>query len=418
MSGLGSRAFSRLRPGLGRNLDLLLAGQLVSVAGSRIFDIVLVWYALNLSESYTSVGLLVFLRYIPYALFGLVCGWLSDRLNRRRLIVATDLFRGVLLMGAAGVLAAGLSSLAVLAATAFLLTAARTLFQPALQGLIPQLARGDGLVRANALLHGATEMIGVIAPVLGGVMLAVLPVSAILVAVALCFGLGAVMAAMVRTPREPAPAPIRLADFVTEYRDLWQVLSGRRCDALAAILMNAVAILGVSGILSLLIPILIKDHLGAGPSTLGVLWGIMALGTMLGAMISVRFPADQRERGMVLAWLVYGLLIGALVLPTQLGWVLAIGFILGATGAIADVLFATIVQERMPCEHVSKTFASFSTLANCGEAISAPILGIVAASFGLSAGFALGALLPVVASLVYVVHLAQRRPHDNTERST
>lgn len=74
MSGMSWQSLSWFRPDLGRNLNLLLAGQLVSIAGSRIFDIVLVWYALDLAHSYMSVGLLVFLRYIPYALFGLFCG--------------------------------------------------------------------------------------------------------------------------------------------------------------------------------------------------------------------------------------------------------------------------------------------------------------------------------------------------------
>jgi MFS transporter, DHA3 family, macrolide efflux protein len=415
MTGMSWRRLAWARPDLGRDLNFLLGGQLVANAGSRVFDIVLIWYALDLAESYASVGLLLFLRYIPYALFGLVCGWLSDFLDRRKLIVAADLFRAALLVAGAIALATGYSPLVVLAVCAFLLTAARTLFQPAVQGLLPQLADGPRLVRANAVLHGTTEMIGVAAPVLGGLMLVVLPAPVMLAMISICLVVGAIMTAAIRVGPLPERRPIRLTDFLTEYQDLWRVLAGARRDVLVAIIIDVVAILGVAGILSLLIPILVKDHIGAGPAALGTLWSVMALGTVVGAAASVRLSIGQREHGMLISWLAYGLMIGALVLPTQFALVLGIGFVLGAVGAMADVLFAIIIQERMRGDQVSKTFAGFSTLANCGEAVSAPVLGLVTATFGLSAGFALGALLPVVAAVAGLVYLARRRPSEPTE---
>ncbi|MCC5977101.1 MAG: MFS transporter [Salinarimonas sp.] len=401
-------------PGLGRDLNLLLGGQFVGNAGSRIFDLVLIWFALELSDSYAAVGFLVFLRFAPYALFGLVCGWLSDRLDRRRLIVGAELFRAILLVAAAGLLLAGMAPLVVLGAVAFLLTAARTLFQPAVQGLLPQLAHGQALIRANAVLHGSIETVGVAAPVLGGLLLLVLPVPAILTLIAATFILSAGLSRAVHVPvtlapYAPATGRLQWRDLVDEYASLWRVLSGARRDVRAAIVVNVAGILGVAGVLSLLIPIFVKDHLAAGPDVLGLLWSIMALGTLAGAVFSVRIAPRWRERGMLLGWLVYGLLLGALAIPADLVVIFAIGFILAAAGAIADILFATLIQERMPGEHVSKTFAGFSTLANTGEAVSAPALGLVAGLYGIGAAFAAGAALPVIAALAGLLWLSGRR---------
>lgn len=404
--------------GLGRDLDLLLAGQFIGNAGSRVFDLVLIWYALELSDSYAAVGILVFLRFAPYALFGLVCGWLSDRLARRRLIVWAELFRAVLLSTAAGLLLAGYAPLVVLGTTAFLLTTARTLFQPAVQGLLPQLARGPMLVRANAALHGVVETVGVAAPVLGGLMLVALPVPVILLLIATTFLVCAVSTRLVQVPAEaePVAGALHLRDFTEAYRQLWRILAGSRRDVRAAIMVNVVGILGVAGVLSLLVPIFVRDHLAAGPEVLGFLWSLMALGTVAGAFLSVRIVPGRRERGMLCAWLAYGLLLAALVIPTQLVVIFAIGFILGVAGAIADILFATLVQERMPGAHVSKTFAGFSTLANTAEALSALALGWLAGIWGIGAAFAIGAALPVIAAIAGLIRLSGSRKGETEAR--
>jgi MFS family permease len=400
----------RLSPGfgLGRDLNFLLSGQLVATTGSRIFDIVLIWYALDQADDYATVGFLVFLRFVPYALFGMFCGWLSDRLNRRILVVLADLLRTLLFAVAGLVLMTDADPLVVLAITAFLMTTTRTLSQPAVQGMLPQLAGGGTLLRANAALHGGMEMVGVAAPVIGGALLAVLPASSVLFLVGICQFVAAALAAAIRLPRETRSAELRLAGFLAEYSELFHFLTRSRSEVLSAVIVNVVAIFGVAGILSLLIPILVKDHLNAGPAALGVLWGVVAIGTILGAAVSIRLTTERRERDMLLAWLGYGILIGALFLPSHFIAVLAIGFVLGAVGAVADVLFATLIQERMPKEHVSKTFAAFSTFANVGEALSAPALALMTTWFGIGAAFALGASFPIIAALGGFVVLRRR----------
>ncbi|MGY6645998.1 MAG: MFS transporter [Salinarimonas sp.] len=400
----------RLSPdlGLGRDLSFLLGGQLVATTGSRIFDIVLIWYALDQADDYATVGFLVFLRFVPYAIFGMFCGWLSDRLNRRTLVVLADLLRTLIFAAAGLALMTDADPLVILAVTAFLMTTTRTLSQPAVQGMLPQLAGGGALLRANATLHGGMEMVGVAAPVIGGFLLAVLPASSVLFIVGICQLFAAALAAAIRLPRETRPVELRLTGFLAEYSELFHVLIRSRSEVFSAIIVNVVGILGVAGILSLLIPILVKDHLNAGPAALGVLWGVVAIGTIFGAAVSIRLTTDRRERDMLLAWLGYGILIGIVVLPSQFIAVLVIGFVLGAVGAVADVLFATLIQERMPKEHVSKTFAAFSTFANVGEAISAPALALATTWFGIGAAFALGASFPIVAALGGFVVLRRR----------
>ena len=67
----------------------------------RGFDVALVWIAVTEVASPASVGLVLFFKFIPYPIFGLLGGWLDDLLPRHRIIVVSDLLRGVLLLIAA-----------------------------------------------------------------------------------------------------------------------------------------------------------------------------------------------------------------------------------------------------------------------------------------------------------------------------
>lgn len=163
-----------------------------------------------------------------------------------------------------------------------------------------------------------------------------------------------------------------------------------------------------------MIPALVQDWLRLGPEALGSLWSVMALGTVIGALISARIPQKLHEPGMLSAWLAYGVLTGCLAMADEgYGFVLTIAFAMGCTGALADVLFAIIVQCETPNTKVSKTFATFSTLANSGEALSAPILAMAIGLWGIGGAFIAGAVLPVCASIIGLALVDQaRQPAD------
>ena len=160
------------------NFTAIILAQMVAMAANGLFDIVLIWYALK-ESSYVAASTVIVLQFVPYTVFGLVCGWLSDGFNRKYLIVGADLFRALIFGLAMAAIWLRLPLLPVLAVSAFFMTVARTVFQPALQGIIPELGAERQVVKLNAILHGGRELIGVIAPVIGGYMIAIISLNRI-----------------------------------------------------------------------------------------------------------------------------------------------------------------------------------------------------------------------------------------------
>lgn len=391
-----------------RRLLLLFSGQILAGLGSGIFDIALIWYVLGAAAEITDVGFVIFLRFIPYAFFGVLGGWLGDRWDRRSIIVGADVFRAAVAAVAGGLLVMSLDLTWLLAVSAFLLTVARTLFQPAIQGMIPSLCEPDGLARANAVHHGIRECLGVVAPLVGSLLIAVLSAPWVLGLIAGLFLAGAVCTGFV-----PAtPSAHRSRDgLVSEYRVLIRSLNRDHPRIQYALILNVTAVLGVAGVLSLLLPAQIKGLFPDSPERLGLFMGLMAAGTIAGAILVGWVRTNSEFAIMYLGWLAYGFLILLFAVPLlftvpgTFGVLLVVGAVLGAVGAVPDILFATAVQRQLPDQALSKTFALFSTFANLGEALSAPLLAFVMAAYGLPVAFAVGGGVAVISALAGLLTL-------------
>ena len=153
---------------MSRNIAIVILSQFFASLASGIFDIALVWLILDDTDAVATVGLVIFLRYIPYAIFGLIGGWVGDAWNRRAIVLVTDLIRALVLFVAALCIALSFDLVVILAILSFLLTVARSFFQPAMQAMIPYLCEEKDLERVNAVFHGVREFLGVLAPLVGG----------------------------------------------------------------------------------------------------------------------------------------------------------------------------------------------------------------------------------------------------------
>lgn len=387
------------------HLRYVFLGQALATIASRFFDITLIWLALEASDNYQAAGIVVFFRFIPYTLLGLFGGWVSDRFNRAKVIFVSDMFRAIVIFALLLLMESGFNQIVLLSGAAFLLTSARTFFQPSIQGLLPEFAKQDKLVHANAILHGLNEISGIIAPVLAGFLLAILSVNIFLVLISVVFCIAAFFILM---PQISNSTDINNSsastNIINDYKILFQYLISRKL-ILNAILLNSLAVLGIGGVLNFLIPALIKTRFPNGPEFLGILVGAIALGTVLGAYATAHIRQKHRNSCLYYAWSVYGVLIICLAFPASFSVSLGIGLTLGFVGAFPDILFATIIQTNVPKEHISKTFAFFSTLANTGEALSALLLAAVLGSFGLIAAFIVGGTISIAVGILGILSL-------------
>ncbi len=154
-----------------RNLTFLWLGQVISQSGDSIYQIALLWLALELSGSKSVTGIVAMSSYLPAMIFALFAGIVADRVSRRGVMLAADVFRALIVIGIPLAAFFDILSTPVLIINAFLLASAAAFFNPARDAIIPQLVPKDGLVRANSLIQTSWQLSMLIGPALAGLIL-------------------------------------------------------------------------------------------------------------------------------------------------------------------------------------------------------------------------------------------------------
>src|SRR5215216_5054705 len=157
--------------GNGRFLRLWV-GQGISFVGDAVSMVALVVLIVQITGSATAVGGALVARLLP-TLASPLAGVLADRLDRRVILVASDLARAVLILGMVFA-----RDLVVLYVLAFLMGLARTFFNPTIRAAFPSVVGGGDLTRANALISGTFSTSIMVGPALGGLLVASIGVDA------------------------------------------------------------------------------------------------------------------------------------------------------------------------------------------------------------------------------------------------
>src|ERR687885_186005 len=150
----------------------LWVGQGISFVGDAVSMIALVVLVVQIAGSASAVGGALVARLLP-TLASPLAGVLADRLERRIVLVASDLARAVLVLGIIFV-----KDLVLLYLLIFLMGLARTLFNPTIRAAFPSVVGGGDLTRANALISATFSVSITAGPALGGLLVATVRVDA------------------------------------------------------------------------------------------------------------------------------------------------------------------------------------------------------------------------------------------------
>lgn len=179
------------RPGsaslLGRDFWLFFTGQTLSSLGAAFTRFALPLLVFHLTGSSVNLALTVAATFLPVVLFGLPIGVWVDRVDRKRLMIATDIGRALVIMWLP--LLAVFDRLAVewIYAVAFVNSLLAMIFETSQFSAIVNLVPREGLVSANGRLQASYSITAILGSVLGGLLIAVLPLPALLLGDALSY---------------------------------------------------------------------------------------------------------------------------------------------------------------------------------------------------------------------------------------
>jgi MFS family permease len=272
-----------------RNYRIFFAGQLVSLAGSWMQNVALAWLVLELSGSPLAIGALAFCRFVPFTVFGLAAGVVADRIDSRRLVMATQASALFVSIALAVVTLTGTATLPVVYALAALGGLALAFDAPGRQSLTYQMVGPRSLPNAVALNAGLFNGSRVIGPAIAGVVIAAFGTGICFVVNA--FSFFAVLAALASLRVEELHVVERdpSARFVAGLR---RALAFVRHDPQLRAVLGVVTVVSTVGFnFHVLVPLLAADTLHVGPEGFGVLSASFGLGALVGALVTASFRA-------------------------------------------------------------------------------------------------------------------------------
>ncbi|MGH2908060.1 MAG: MFS transporter, partial [Solirubrobacteraceae bacterium] len=212
-----------------RNVRLLLAGLAASQAGDWLYNLALLALVFGRTHSTVWVGLTTAARILPEVALGPLAGILADRVDRRRLMIGSDVLRAAT-MATLALLATGHAPIIFAPVLAALCTGAGSVYAPCVVAILPHLATDEQLPAANAARVSIQSICIVAGPLFGAVLM-------LLGSPALAFTLngatflaGAVTVAVLpRSALRPTAAPAdEHPSLREELKTGWEALRG--CD--------------------------------------------------------------------------------------------------------------------------------------------------------------------------------------------
>ncbi len=395
-----------------RDLAWLLGGQLVSLTGSQMQQVAVVWQLYLFTHSPFALGLMALFRVVPVLLFALGGGVAADALDRRRLMMATQTTLALISLGLAVTSGLGVAGAWTLYAAAALSGIATAFDGPARQSLVPLLVPREDLPAALGLAAFVWQLATIAGPALGGVLLAAGGPVPIYVLDALSFG--AVLAALWRMHDLPQ-VRARTAAGLESVREGLRFIRGAPIIRTTMLLDFVATFFGGS---MLLMPIFADQILAVGPRGLGVLYAAQPVGAALaGFVLSARGVPRRQGAAVLISVAAYGAAIAAFGVSRSFPLSLSLLAASGAADTVSMVIRQTLRQLLTPDELRGRMTSINMMFYIGGPQLGEFEAGAVARAFNARISVASGGLLCVAAVAVTALVAPALRRYEGAHPS-
>lgn len=194
-------------PNRKHDFRLYFGARAVSVSGSAVSGMVLPIIVYDLTRSPLLVGVYSAINGLVYALAGLYAGVLADRLNRRTILLVSDIVRAIVIASIPLTFWISGTPVAVVFVAAVICAAFFTAFDAANQGVLKTIVGANGFAAATGSMTVMSNAAEVVVPAATGLLIVIVNPPVLLLADALSFALAAMLVLRIRTPLKPAEGP-------------------------------------------------------------------------------------------------------------------------------------------------------------------------------------------------------------------
>ncbi len=347
----------------------------------------------------SAVGVAGLVRLLPAAVIAPFAASLGDRFRRERILLAMMLVGSAALAGSAGAFFGGQRVLVF--AFAAVLGVSSTLIRPALQALLPSLARTpEELIAGNGATSTIESFGTLIGPLFAGVLVSVADAGLVFIVAAATLLVAAALVLRVRVEGrieiDAVEAGGRMSMLSTGLRAIW------RAADLRLLIGLVFAQTFVRGCLNVLIVVAAFQVLDAGAGAVGYMTAAIGVGGLLGAVGAMTLEGRRLAVPFGLALVFWGAPLMLLAPWPELSAALVLLAIVGAANSVEDVAVFTLLQRITRDEILTSVLGVLWGLAMGAVAVGSLAAPVIVDWIGARAAFALvGAILPFLAIVTY-----------------
>ena len=373
-----------LRPLAVRDFAFLWTGMTVSMIGDGIYLVSIAWQVLSIENRPGALALVGIAWSLPQVLLVIASGALSDRLERRHLMIAGDAIR-FFAIGALGLLSiSDQLTIPIVLGLVTVYGAGQAVFQPAFSSITPAIVPAELLVQANSLAQLVRPFaMTLVGPLVGGLLIAWVSVGFAFLVDASTFAFSALMILAMRTRRTPRDAQGEQMSFFGDVVEGLRYVRRQRW-LLIAMVGATVSLLAVWGPWETLVPIVVKNDLGGKASSLGLVFGAGGVGAVIAAGVFGQRGSLPRKpvTAMYLAWALGMFGTAGFGVVTSVWQAMIVAFITEGSITYLVVVWVTLVQRLVPDRLLGRVFSLDWMISTMGVPLSFAITGPTAEAIG------------------------------------
>lgn len=363
-----------LRPFAHREYRVLIAALAISIFGSGMWAVAMVYQVIHLGGGPLELSLVAAAGSVGLVAFVLAGGIAADRIPQRRLIIAVEGANLAVIAAVSGLAMTGLLQLWHVAAGSFVLGVGAAFFFPAYSAILPRILPAQDLLAANGMEGSMRPVLQQAAgPAVAGIVVAALSPSHAVTAVAVCHLLAFIVLNFLGQHALAAPAngaadgaggpeggaaadgspgveggEVRRRSFFHDLREGVIYTLGTPW-LLWTLVWACISVLFLIGPIEVLLPFVVRDQLAGDSRMFGFLLAVMGVGAALGSLLTASFRLPRRYLTvMMVSWGAGSLPLAAVGVMDSFWAIAAALFIFGATGSVGMVIWGTLLQRRVP----------------------------------------------------------------------
>ncbi len=378
---------------------LVLVSFMVGFVGFQMRQVTNLWLIYEITRSPLSLGLLGVFQFAPMLLLVFVGGSVADMVDRRNLLILTQVGNFLLAAVLAALAITGNIEVWHIYATTLVTAAVNTFEGPARMAMLPRLVPRTHLMNAITLNQAARHGSMLVGPALGGLLIGWVGPGWTYAAVSVVF-VPTVGALFLLKPMPPDPEVRRRGMSVKSMLEGFRFVFGTQV-ILAMMLLDVVAMLFTHH--RGLVPIFAEDILNVGTFGFGVLMSAPAAGFLIGSAVLL-IAGDIRHKGMVVVG-TYVAYLGAMAIfaTSTTYWIslLALAAVGGLDG-VGAIMRSTILQGAVSDEIRGRATAVMQLSNRGGPSMGQLMLGSMAAAITAPIALLVGSVIGIITLLIVI----------------